>query len=249
MEKVLIQTDRDKLFYDASAGEITAGALRAHSVIVRKYLAPIENRLRDLGKDRALSLLELGAGTCITSLILSNMPSVASIVCLDISAKKMREVFPLSVDALEQSRPEKIRMVEGHFDVTLPFEAAVFDVVVFDGALHHARSMWFVLEECKRVLRPGGVLIAQREQYLGTITARAKLKRLLRTPEVLAGVSENAYLPAQYEYYLRAVGFNSVEFFSVSETKLQAAFKILNGFILSKWVIWAVLPGHAQRDD
>jgi hypothetical protein len=88
-------------------------------------------------------------------------------------------------------------------------------------------------------LRPGGVLVAQREQYLGAATAGVKLTRLLQTPEVKAGVSENAYLRAQYEYYLRAVGFDSVTFFPVAETALQRMFSFLNGLLFSKWVIWA----------
>jgi ubiquinone/menaquinone biosynthesis C-methylase UbiE len=226
---------------------MSIGALRTHGNVVRKYIAQSEGRLRALTEGRALAVLELGAGTCMTSLLLSSISGISSIVCLDVSLKKMQSVFPLSVQALSECCPEKISMVEGHFDAALPFQDGTFDVVVFDGALHHARSIWFVLEECRRVLRPGGSLIAQREQYLGTLTANAKLARLLRTEEVRAGVSENAYLRAQYEYYLRAVGFVSVDFLPVAETKWQAALKWLNGWLMSKWVIWATAPLESKR--
>lgn len=130
-------------------------------------------------------------------------------------------------------------MIEGHFDAPLALPDHQFDIVIFDGALHHARSMWFILEQCRRVLRTDGILIAQREQYLGLLTSGMKLTRLLQTPEVRAGVSENAYLRAQYEYYLRAAGFASVEFMPVAETPLQRMLSVFNGLLFSKWVIWA----------
>lgn len=236
---MVFEQTRDKKFYDESVAELTVAALRAHCGTVTKYIAAFDGRLNASGAGRPLKVLELGAGSCVTSLVLSRRDNIAQIVCLDISLRKMQEVLPSSVVAVGACSPEKISMIEGHFDAPLPFTAEEFDVVIFDGALHHARSMWFILEECRRVLRPDGVLIAQREQYLGAATAGIVLKRLLRSPEVKAGVSENAYLRAQYEYYLRAVGFDSVEFFPVAETTFQRLFAFLNGLLFSKWVIWA----------
>ena len=230
---------REKQFYDESVTHLSLAALQEHSATVRKYVNAFAGRLDAFGTNRALRVLELGAGSCVTSLLLSSRSDVQAIVCVDISSRKMQEVLPTSIRAVGLCSPEKLTLVEGHFDARLPAEAEEFDVVIFDGALHHARSMWFILEECRRVLRPGGVLIAQREQYLGAVTAGLKLSRLLQTPEVKAGVSENAYLRSQYEYYLRAVGFDAVTFLPVAETSFQKAFGFLNGLIFSKWVIWA----------
>jgi SAM-dependent methyltransferase len=241
-----IETDRDRQFYDDSADKLPLEALQAHSDTVKKYIAAFEPRLREFASGRSLKVLELGAGSCVTSLLLSRNESVSQIACLDISLKKMQQVLPTSIAALGGAcAPEKLSLVEGHFDAPLPFEALSFDMVIFDGALHHARSMWFVLEECRRVLKPQGVLIAQREQYLGVLTAGVKLARLLQTPEVKAGVAENAYLRSQYEYYLRAVGFQSVAFMPVSENALQRVCAFLNGLLFSKWVIWARAPAAA----
>jgi len=230
---------RDRKFYDESVPTLTVEALRSHCETVSRYFAAFDARLNAFGAGRALRVLELGAGSCVTSLMLSRRENVVAVSCLDISLRKMQEVLPVSVAAVGSCSPEKIAMIEGHFDEPLPFGAQEFDIVIFDGALHHARSMWFILEECKRVLRQNGVLIAQREQYLGTATAGVILKRLLHSPEVKGGVSENAYLRAQYEYYLRAVGFDAVTFFPVAETSFQKMFGFLNGLLFSKWVIWA----------
>lgn len=229
----------DKKYYDSSATAISQAELRAHCSVVQKYISRYENRLRTQFQGRQLKTLELGAGSCMTSLILSKLEAIKHIACLDISLKKMQEMLPTSAKVVTGCVPEKLSLMEGRFDLPLPFENSSVDVVVFDGALHHARSMWFLLEECRRVLAPGGVLIAQREQYLGVLTAATKLKNLLNTEEVRAGVSENAFLKSQYEYYLRATGFGSVEFISVAETNLQMILSLANGWLFSKWVIWA----------
>jgi ubiquinone/menaquinone biosynthesis C-methylase UbiE len=234
-----IEETRDKKFYDSTVEELSPEAIRLHCAGVKKYVAAFEHRLSGFAGGKSLRLLELGAGSCVTSLLISRGEHIGPITCLDVSLRKMQQLFSLSVQAVATCSPEKISMVEGHFDERLPFTDESFDVVIFDGALHHARSMWFVLEECRRVLSPGGALIAQREQYLGALTAGIKLRRLLQTPEVKAGVSENAYLRAQYEYYLRAVGFESVTFIPVAETALQKTLGFLNGLVFSKWVIWA----------
>lgn len=233
------EQSNDRNYYDQSSEAISLAELRRHCLIVNKYIVMYEPRLRKYAGKKSLRMLELGAGTCATSLILSRSEGIGDIVCLDISIKRMQTVFPLSVQAVGDCVPGKIRMVEGHFDARLPFGDEEFDVIVFDGALHHARSMWFILGECRRILRSEGLLIAQREQYLGLVTASRKLKLLLRTPEVRAGVAENAYLRSQYWYYLRAAGFGTVKFLPVSESIVQSLVGVFNGLLYSKWVIWA----------
>jgi ubiquinone/menaquinone biosynthesis C-methylase UbiE len=137
---------------------------------------------------------------------------------------------------------EDIDLVESDFSYPLPFESGSFDVVLFDGALHHSRNMWTTLEECRRIVSPGGAVAAIREQYLAPLTFNFAIDRLLRTPEVKAGVAENAYLRKQYEYYFRATGFDPT-FYGVSpgKWKLLAPF---NGIAFSKWSIWATISNH-----
>jgi hypothetical protein len=97
--------------------------------------------------------------------------------------------------------------------------------------------MWHMLAECNRVLKQNGLLIAQREAYLSGIRAGRQLNRLLQAPEVLAKVSENMYLKEQYEYYLRANGFNPV-FIRVAKSNLKSLLWFLNGTVFCDGVIW-----------
>lgn len=228
------QADQD--FYENISG-FTEENLRATAECSRLYYdAYAEDLLAWFGSRSGLHALELGAGTCCLSLLVSNLP-VAAIDCLDISRGKMEGLVATS-SRLLPSRPEKLRFHRGDFGAQMPFADASFDLILFDAALHHSRSIWNTLGECRRMLRPGGMLIAQREQYLGALTFAPKLRALLRTPEVRQGVSENAYLRHQYEYFFRANGFD-VTFKPVAETTLQKLLRPLNGLIHSKWVILA----------
>src|SRR5262249_59359545 len=55
----------------------------------------------------------------------------------------------------------------------LPFPAGTFDVVFFCGALHHFERFEVVLREVRRVLRPGGRLIATGEPAI-SVAARER---------------------------------------------------------------------------
>jgi hypothetical protein len=88
------------------------------------------------------------------------------------------------------------------------------------------------------VLRPAGAIAALREQYLAPLTYRFALDRLLRSPEVRAGVAENAYLKEQYAYYFRATGFDPI-FYGVRPTRRWLFVSPLNGIAYSKWSVWA----------
>jgi ubiquinone/menaquinone biosynthesis C-methylase UbiE len=149
--------------------------------------------------------------------------------------------------ALVGTHHQQIELVEADFSNELPLEDARFDVVVFDASLHHSRSIWNTLRECRRVLRPRGAVAALREQYLAPLTYGYALNRLLRSHEVRAGISENAYLKEQYAYYFRANGFEP-RFHRVNPNAKWLLLSPLNGIAYSKWSIWAPLGGHASAE-
>lgn len=181
--------------------------------------------------------LELGAGSCSLSALVSRLPFIEEVACQDISLRKMQTLAP-QVFKLADAEIEKARFHQGDFGQGLPFDSGSYDLILFDAALHHSRNMWLTLADCRRVLAPGGLLIAQREQYLASWTANAKIRKLLNEEVVKAGVSENAYLRCQYEYYLRVCGFEP-SFHAVSENPMQTLLRPFNGKIFSKWVISA----------
>lgn len=234
-----LKDSSDKNFYDDQGNpEDEVWMSWAGTPQFSSYLKVTTNQIKKHFSNGPLTSLELGAGTCTLSLGLSHLPALSRMICMDISAERMRSLSPKVAKAIDNAEKNKLEYIEGSFNERLPFEDHSVDVILFDAALHHASSPWELLGECRRILRPNGLLIAQREQYLGIMTFNYILKRLLKSEEVLAGVVENAYLRAQYDYFLRARGFEP-QFLGVSESMMQKAFGFLNGILFSKWVIVA----------
>lgn len=231
----------DRQFYDEEVDYFSHSKLPAfleHVRVHAQYLRPIEKPLRQLRLTRdSLDVVELGAGTCLTALSLRKLVATTSLTCVDISAKRMAQLSP-QVAALIGASAEEVRYVEADFSYRLPLQSQSYDLVVFDAALHHSCNIWLTLAECHRILRPGGVLLGLREAYLAHWTSSIALNRILRSTEVAAGVAENAYLRGQYDYWLRANGFRP-RFYPVAPTLTWKLLAPLNGYVFSKWSIWA----------
>ncbi|MBN9088894.1 MAG: class I SAM-dependent methyltransferase [Reyranella sp.] len=229
----------DKKFYDAETHYFSDPSFMTdHQAVVETYVAKYRATLAALAKrkGRKLKTLELGAGTCTLSLTLSREPWIGAMHCTDISAHRM-DSLARTVAQHIGGRIELLTFGEADFTDPLRFGDGQFDVVLFDAALHHSRNMWTTLRECHRVLADDGLLIAQREQYAAPLTYPWALRKLLRSEEVAAGVTENSYLKAQYEYYMRATGFRPT-FLPVGHRQLPGLW-FLNGLVFSKWVIVA----------
>jgi len=189
-------------------------------------------------KGERIQAIELGAGSCWLSAELSKLSRIESVICADISKQRMLERFPLVLELLGGDRA-KIRFLMCDFNVKLPFKDESFDLVLFDAALHHSRRIWETLQETRRILRVNGVMIAQREGCLAPLSFKRQLKRTLtKSDEVKFGVSENLYLREQYEYLLKANGFD-VRFVPVNSNRKQKMLWFTNGLLFSNWLIVA----------
>jgi ubiquinone/menaquinone biosynthesis C-methylase UbiE len=202
--------DSDRAYYDVTPHHYEPAAhqhMLAYAATIARYLDAVVPDLREHVKERPdFEILELGAGTCLATLTIRKLFPQARPTCLDISMLRMRTLIEGSA-ALVGTHHHGIELIEADFSNDLPLDDARFDVVVFDASLHHSRSIWKTLRECRRVLRPAGAVAALREQFLAPLTYHHALNRLLRSHEVRHGVSDNAYLKEQYAYYFRANGF------------------------------------------
>lgn len=232
----------DQEFYAGSINYYVAENYRrieSHLATVKSYISVISDCLDEFyrRRDGNVRFVELGAGTCLTSLSLRKMYPKAKFTCVDISMIRMEQLLSKSA-ALVGVSDGGFELTECDISNKLPFGDNQFDVVVFDASLHHSRNMWLTLGECKRILAPDGAVAALREQYLASFTAGIALRRLLQTEEVRSGVAENAYLKEQYAYYFRATGF-SPQFRSVTPGAQWRLLSPFNGLLFSKWSIWA----------
>jgi ubiquinone/menaquinone biosynthesis C-methylase UbiE len=243
MESPELRAD-DRGFYAGSVNYFEGDNKRLieqHLEVVRSYIAAVAPTLDEFCSRRngEIRFLELGAGTCITSLSLRKMYPKAAYTCADISLSRMKQLIGNSAEMVGVDSGG-IELVECDMSNKLPFGDNQFDVVAFDASLHHSCNIWLTLAECRRVLSRDGAILALREQYLAQFTGSYALRRLLQTEEVKAGVAENAYLKEQYAYYFQANGF-APQFRSVTPNALWRLLSPLNGWLFSKWSIWAPL--------
>lgn len=106
-------------------------------------------------------VLEIGAGTAWLSAELSKLPKVVEIVVTDFSPELLREQVPKTFKLLK-AHEGKITRTPADFH-KLDFPNNHFDFVVCSAVLHHAVNVPAVLRELRRVLKPGGQVVAIRE--------------------------------------------------------------------------------------
>jgi SAM-dependent methyltransferase len=179
-------------------------------------------------------ILDIGGGAGMVSRMLVDQPGT-EVVCLDISAAMLSHspVPAVQADAMQ-----------------LPLADESFDLVVAAAFLHHLPGLEAaVLEECHRVLKPGGRLVGydpngqslQNRIFMGGGPTR--LKRF--TPD------ERPIVPERLEQEARAASFSSfqLDFFTFrNETK--TAFETVQTYViypvakgplkkhLDRWFFW-----------
>jgi SAM-dependent methyltransferase len=121
-----------------------------------------------LGSMGGKRILEVGAGLGSDSEYLAGLGAVVTLV--DFS----REALSL---VQGRGRDEAVRLSLVEADARLlPFAGGTFDIVFHQGFLEHFRDPVPLLEEQRRILRPGGHLIADVPQKYSLFTVRKKVR-------------------------------------------------------------------------
>ena len=106
-------------------------------------------------------VLEIGAGAAWLSAELSKLPKVVEVVVTDFSPEQLQEQVPRTFKLLKAHEGKITRMPADFHKLDFPNNH--FDFVVCSAVLHHAANVLAVLRELRRVLKPGGQVVAIRE--------------------------------------------------------------------------------------
>lgn len=187
-------------------------------------------------------VLEIGAGGAWFSAELSKLPNVVEIVTTDYSSRLLKEQAP-KVFSLLKAHGGKITRTPADF-YQLNFPANHFDFVVCSSVLHRAVNMVQVLREVKRVLKPGGRLVAIREPVWPLVSLRSRAKA--RAQLVAAGVADPFYSLADYrEFFAQAGLVLETRRVNVSRGFRYYVNKIVNGFTHARYALFSVKRGKS----
>lgn len=129
----------------------------------RTYVQIVGLMKRRLGRE--MTVLELACGTGLLSVQLAG--SVKLLEATDFSEEMIRK-------AKAKARSSRL-----HFSVqdatSLPYTQGAFDAVVISNALHVMPGPERALAEIRRVLKPGGILIAPTFTAAGSLSGRMKI--------------------------------------------------------------------------
>lgn len=129
----------------------------------------MQKKLRFIARELAgcQRVLEVGTGRGVElGLLLDELGATASYVGLDLAAAPLEDALAKLNDGQRRRVALSVAAVEA-----LPFREAAFDGVFCIDVLHHAASQTGMLQEIRRILRPGATVICVEPNPLYPVNA------------------------------------------------------------------------------
>jgi SAM-dependent methyltransferase len=117
----------------------------------------------------------------------------------------------LQINLLGEAGQGYIGRVEGDVH-RLPMRDASYGAVVFANALHHVSDPVRALSEVRRILRPGGVVVAHDPREVGVIEFA---KRVIRKGSDVFTEYHRAFSPSEYKSIFEQAGLSLTRFAAV----------------------------------
>ena len=174
-------------------------------------------------------ILEIGAGSCWLSSVLSKFPEVQEIYALDFSRRILTEIAPMVMDYLKANASKIVRVRGSFYD--LLHLGKQFDFVVCDETLHHADYPIILLNQICNVLSEDGLFVSIREPIAPKLPILNFVgKRMFGFRERRLGVTENTYTLSEWRKIFRHSGFemNCYALHPTSENLSANAFPLLH---------------------
>ncbi len=188
------EKEKGKEWYpaDGNAGKVLSGAHKNSTYLtefesITAFAAGAGFPIRGTGVD-------LAAGVCWTSALLSKIAAVEKIYALDISKHRILKIAPTILDILKADAQKVVRVIGSFYDIKLP-DASV-DFCFVSQAFHHAEDPGRLLCEVHRILKPAGFMMITGEKPVFMLDyAKKYVKNIIKmvVPRSLLGKGPAVY--------------------------------------------------------
>jgi len=101
--------------------------------------------------------LDLAAGVCWTTALLSRIGTVEKIYAVEISKHRLLKIAPLVLDLFKAQSDKIVRVIGDFYNIKLEDSSVYF--CFMSQAFHHADKPGKLLKEVYRILKPGGFIL------------------------------------------------------------------------------------------
>lgn len=133
------------------------------------YFEEYKSIIKFAGKKR-LSIegtgIDIAAGVCWTTALLSRIETVDKIYALEISKHRLLKIAPVVSDLFNANKQKIIRAIGSFYDIKLPDKT--IDFCFMSQAFHHADKPEKLLSEIWRILKPSGFILIIGERPIFT---------------------------------------------------------------------------------
>jgi len=135
--------------------------------------------------------IDIAAGVCWTTALLSRISVVEKIYALEISYHRLVKIAPAVFKLFHASTSKIIRVLGNFYSLKIPDES--MDFCFMSQAFHHASEPHELLSELKRVLKPNGFILIIGEDPISDLRyVKAFMKNLVKLGMSSLGFKTNA---------------------------------------------------------
>jgi SAM-dependent methyltransferase len=139
----------------------------------------VVNFARDLGLKIQGTGIDVAAGVCWTTALLSKNEGVDTVYAIDISKHRLFKLAPLVIKEFGGKSNKIIRVFGSFYDIRLPDSSV--DFCMMCQAFHHADDPWRLLRELHRVLKPWAPVLVIGENPIYPIQLlKKRMKNIIK---------------------------------------------------------------------
>lgn len=128
-------------------------------------------------KDESLlkgKVLDVAAGVCWTSALLSKEKEVNHIDALEFSLHRINDIAPRVINGLKGDSSKIQRILGSFYDI----QGQNYDLIFMSQAFHHAEKPLNLLLQCDKALKPNGTIALMGEHLINT---KRYIRRIIKT--------------------------------------------------------------------